>query len=327
MGSTSVTANSSGAQTARQTYFPYGTVRTTEGTLPTDYTFTGQKLDASSSLMYYGARYYDAAIGRFAQPDSIMPNPYNPQSLNRYSYAVNNPVRYTDPTGRCIPEECGNAYGDVDDIYVDTQLNDSSGGDDTAAKTGGEQKPASPRAGTVVPWSSPVQGAAHSNLPGLECSWDYCYVTLGVGVELLLEGGALVCEGCGPVLGIPIILAKAAGLSANGQILWDKYGDTYWGLSGSAGRSWITPITFNSVRSHIVLPDNYTPAPKADVENFLVGLSGNATVGALGSWGVTKNLSGDWAIEQGQWTTPQVSLGAGWNSIYYRATESSSGFR
>ncbi len=74
-------------------------MRTTEGMLPTDYTFTGQKLDTSSGLLYYGARYYDAAIGRFAQPDSIVPNPYNPQSLNRYSYVLNNPVRYTDPTG------------------------------------------------------------------------------------------------------------------------------------------------------------------------------------------------------------------------------------
>ncbi len=74
-------------------------MRTTEGALPTDYTFTGQKLDASAGLLYYGARYYDAAIGRFAQPDSIVPHPYDPQSLNRYTYADNNPVRYLDPTG------------------------------------------------------------------------------------------------------------------------------------------------------------------------------------------------------------------------------------
>ncbi len=102
LGSTSVTADGSGTQTARQTYYAYGTVRTTEGMLPTDYTFTGQKLDASAGLMYYGARYFDAAIGRFAQPDSIVPNPYNPQSLNRYSYTLNNPVRYTDPSGHCV---------------------------------------------------------------------------------------------------------------------------------------------------------------------------------------------------------------------------------
>ncbi len=93
----------SGVSSSTQPYYASGTVRTTEGTLPTDYTFTGQKLDASVGLMYYGARYYDAAIGRFAQPDSMIPNPYNPQSLNRYSYTLNNPLKYTDPTGHFPP--------------------------------------------------------------------------------------------------------------------------------------------------------------------------------------------------------------------------------
>jgi hypothetical protein len=53
----------------------------------------------------FDARYYDATIGRFTQPDSIIPNIYNPQYLNRYSYVRNNPVRYTDPTGH--RDECG----------------------------------------------------------------------------------------------------------------------------------------------------------------------------------------------------------------------------
>ncbi len=43
----------------------------------------------------------DPWIGRFIQPDSIVPNPANPQALNRYSYVYNNPMRYTDPTGHC----------------------------------------------------------------------------------------------------------------------------------------------------------------------------------------------------------------------------------
>jgi hypothetical protein len=50
-------------------------------------------------LYYYGARYYDAALGRFVQADTIVPNPGNPQALNRYSYVYNNPLRYTDSTG------------------------------------------------------------------------------------------------------------------------------------------------------------------------------------------------------------------------------------
>jgi RHS repeat-associated protein len=95
---------------SRQTYYAFGEVRTSEGNaLPTDYTFSGQKFDASTSLMYYVARYYDPLLGRFTQPDSTVPGAGNPQNLNRYSYVRNNPVRYTDPTGNCVPEfdTCG----------------------------------------------------------------------------------------------------------------------------------------------------------------------------------------------------------------------------
>ncbi len=51
---------------------------------------------------YYGARYYDTVIGRFISPDSLVPEALNPQSLNRYSYVINNPVNHIDPTGHCF---------------------------------------------------------------------------------------------------------------------------------------------------------------------------------------------------------------------------------
>jgi RHS repeat-associated protein len=73
--------------------------------MPTSYKFTGQRLDDSTGLYYYGARYYDAVIGRFVQADTIVPNPGNPQSLNRYSYVNNNPLKYTDPTGHMVAED------------------------------------------------------------------------------------------------------------------------------------------------------------------------------------------------------------------------------
>jgi len=46
--------------------------------------------------------YDDPAIGRFIQPDSIVPDSANPQDLNRYSYVRNNPLKYTDPTGHYL---------------------------------------------------------------------------------------------------------------------------------------------------------------------------------------------------------------------------------
>lgn len=118
LGSTSVASTDTGGFHSRQTYYAFGVPRTTEGTLPTDYTFTGQKYDSSDALNFYNARYYDSAIGRFTQPDTIVPNQYNPQSLNRYAYVQNNPVRYTDPTGHRLCE----------DGYCDDGREDDGGG-------------------------------------------------------------------------------------------------------------------------------------------------------------------------------------------------------
>lgn len=48
-----------------------------------------------------GARWYDSEIGRFISADSIVPGAYNPQALNRFSYSLSNPLKYTDPSGHC----------------------------------------------------------------------------------------------------------------------------------------------------------------------------------------------------------------------------------
>ncbi|MDD5511664.1 MAG: RHS repeat-associated core domain-containing protein [Dehalococcoidales bacterium] len=76
----------------------FGVCRNSQGTLDTDKLFTGQRLD-DTGLYYYNARYYDATIGRFISADTIVPNYMNPQTLNRYSYCNNNPLKYIDPSG------------------------------------------------------------------------------------------------------------------------------------------------------------------------------------------------------------------------------------
>ena len=52
-------------------------------------------------LIYMNARYYVPNTNRMASPDSIVPDPANPQSFNRYSYVNNRPLNFTDPTGHC----------------------------------------------------------------------------------------------------------------------------------------------------------------------------------------------------------------------------------
>jgi hypothetical protein len=46
-----------------------------------------------------GGRIYDATLGRFLQADPFVQAPKNSQNYNRYSYVMNNPMSYTDPSG------------------------------------------------------------------------------------------------------------------------------------------------------------------------------------------------------------------------------------
>jgi RHS repeat-associated protein len=103
LGSTSLTTDQSGAPVAETRYLPYGEERWMSGGAVSDYTFTGQRAESYIKLVEMGARWYDPQMGRWISPDSIIPNPANPQSLNRYTYSYNNPVRYYDSDGHCFP--------------------------------------------------------------------------------------------------------------------------------------------------------------------------------------------------------------------------------
>jgi RHS repeat-associated protein len=125
LGSTSITADSAGLKVAEIRYKAWGESRYATGTTPTTLQYTGQRhestLGGPEGLYYYGARWYDPAVGRFVQADTRVSNPGNPQSLNRYSYVLNNSLKYTDPTGhredpgcdtdRCDPDPGGSSSG------------------------------------------------------------------------------------------------------------------------------------------------------------------------------------------------------------------------
>ncbi|MBU7022473.1 MAG: RHS repeat protein [Theionarchaea archaeon] len=96
LGSTRLTTDGSGNIIAAVTYHPFGEVSTQEGT--EYYTFTGKELD-ETGLYYYGARYYDPDLGRFITRDSVRGYMSRPQSLNRYTYCYNNPIKFVDQWG------------------------------------------------------------------------------------------------------------------------------------------------------------------------------------------------------------------------------------
>ncbi|XQA65240.1 RHS repeat-associated core domain-containing protein [Xanthomonas sacchari] len=80
-------------------YEPYGNLLNRSVTDGPGY--TGHVADAATGLTYMQQRYYDPGIGRALSVDPVAANPKNGAGFNRYSYAANNPYKFTDPDGRC----------------------------------------------------------------------------------------------------------------------------------------------------------------------------------------------------------------------------------
>jgi RHS repeat-associated protein len=121
LGSISVVLKANG-NIEQQRYLPFGGARVMppySGVTSTDFTYTGQRALPNTGLMDYKARFYSPALGRFIQPDTIIPDLPNPQSWNRFSYVRNNPLRYSDPTGH---RECDD--GSDCRSTVKTQIDD-----------------------------------------------------------------------------------------------------------------------------------------------------------------------------------------------------------
>ena len=78
------------------------------------FVFTGREEDKETGLIYMNARYYDPVIGRFITPDPYLGKVGKPFSSNRFSYVLNNPLRYVDPTG-FFEDDYGYDGGDQDD--------------------------------------------------------------------------------------------------------------------------------------------------------------------------------------------------------------------
>ncbi len=113
----------SGTVTATYAYDAFGAVRSQTGSATNPWRFTGQQLDAESSLYFLRARYYDPSTGRFLGRDPLS------ASVNPYSYADNNPVNATDPSGMVAtpPGDANLGYPVISDV-----------GGSAASKEGGQ---------------------------------------------------------------------------------------------------------------------------------------------------------------------------------------------
>jgi RHS repeat-associated protein len=178
--------------------------------------FTGKQRDAESGggsaysgNDYFGARYYASSMGRFISPDPsglYYANPYNPQSLNLYSYALNNPLVNTDPTGmECVWDDgsydasddavTGNAEGcsGQGGTYVDPHLFEN------ATLTNGQQSNTqpgdwSPNANSTIAQSWTNASATVNSGPGVPLSgtFDFGSMTQGQFISMMQQSGIRV---------------------------------------------------------------------------------------------------------------------------------------
>ncbi|MBT4384538.1 hypothetical protein HOD30_02205, partial [Candidatus Peregrinibacteria bacterium] len=111
LGGNTLTTNEAGALTHVYDFAPFGAQLLNEdlGDSDSQYSFTGKEFDDTTDLYYFEARYYSPTSAHFTSldpmqlrgvPDLIM----DPQQLNAYAYARNNPLTFVDPTGEA-PED------------------------------------------------------------------------------------------------------------------------------------------------------------------------------------------------------------------------------
>lgn len=89
--------SSTGATGAQMGHFPFG--ESWYNASNDKLLFTSYERDAESGNDYAMARYNMSRLGRFSSPDPVAGSPADPQSLNRYAYALNDPLDFEDPSG------------------------------------------------------------------------------------------------------------------------------------------------------------------------------------------------------------------------------------
>jgi RHS repeat-associated protein len=184
--------------------------------------YTGKERDSESGNDYFGARYYASSMGRFLSPDPsglMYADPTNPQSLNLYSYAWNNPLRNIDPSGmECVWDDgsydasddpqTGNAAGcsGQGGTYIDPSMFESVEGNQAGSWSG--QASSSIASDWLTP--SAVVNGGPGGIPGIMSD-------ISGGISNWVHGQ--VCDAYGGLLGLASSknLNSTVGLGAGGN--------------------------------------------------------------------------------------------------------------
>jgi RHS repeat-associated protein len=119
LGSVNEVVNANGSIIQKMEYGAFGQLRSVKNSsneevsfesapVRTSFTYTGREFEPELGMYYYRARYYDPSTGRFLQSDpnaGYLTQPIT--TINKYIYAINNPILFSDPSGRDIWDDIG----------------------------------------------------------------------------------------------------------------------------------------------------------------------------------------------------------------------------
>jgi RHS repeat-associated protein len=316
LGSTSYISDKDQKLVQHELYFPFGErwADTNEivGTVSArDHLFTGKELDRDTKLYYMGARYMDPHTSSWMSADPVLPaftygapagGVFNPTNLSLYTYASNNPIRLTDPTG-LVPYEPGNKVltRGLDLIGEQVDFDDGSVVRGDGPKRTSHGKPASeaplssvPTAGSSPGHIGPINtGPRNLDLSGFSLNVQprctTCAIVETVGKELipssptdLLLSAALVPFG-GP---LTRTVLKRIGLPAWRKVAVDMVHIAERHMEGgihTAGRT-IFPGTMGEKAVMGAIREAWQTATKVGVQGDRVKLLGQGAGYAIEMW-------------------------------------------
>ncbi|XYH97990.1 RHS repeat-associated core domain-containing protein [Sorangium sp. So ce1128] len=188
LGTTDVVTNAAGGVNERRRYDVFGR-RLDSGSRSLTRGFTGHEEDAFENLVNMKGRIYDPVIGRFLHPDPVNSDMLSTQRFNGYSYVLNNPLRYVDPTGfdeQSLMDSIG-SFPPSDEVWLRVWIVE------TAQAENEKKKAAKPTPEGDESKSTSSQGASAEPV-----AWD----AQGPGTPEWLDperagGGASGCPFCG----------------------------------------------------------------------------------------------------------------------------------
>lgn len=166
IGSAHVLSREDGSFVGQEEFLPFGR-SSDRRTDKNRYRFAGKERDEETGLYYFGGRYYDPVVGRFVSPDPVSLGLAaevmdDPQQLNAYAYARNNPVSRTDATGYILDTilDVGFIIYDVGALVYDEVANDGRNRTENLVALGADA------AGALIPFATGGGLAARASIRG-----------------------------------------------------------------------------------------------------------------------------------------------------------------